>query len=289
MTGFHAEPGFENSLLEVTTLAECASSHPIAESLRTAYGKEIDRSRVSDIEELGGHGVTAVVDGRRTAAGSEQLMEKLGIPVPPVSKAGTVVYTAVDGIYAGYLVISDTEKETAREAVHLLRKAGAKKIVMLTGDAPAAAEKAAASIGVDEVKSRLLPEEKVREIEKLLSSAPKGARLAFVGDGINDSPVLTRADVGIAMGAMGSDAAIEAADIVLMDDDPLSLVRAVHIARKCLRIVHENIVFALAVKFACLALGAFGIANMWSAIFADVGVMILAVLNALRAIRVCHL
>ena len=276
--------GFESVLLEYTALAECASSHPISKGLQRAYGREIDRSRVSGIEEISGHGVLAQVDGHRVAAGNEKLMAQLGIAVDGIAAVGTVVYTAIGGAYAGHIVISDTEKPTAREALRLLKRNGAEKLVMLTGDSPAAAEKVAAALGIDEVHSKLLPADKVEKVEELLAEAR--GNLAFVGDGINDAPVLTRADVGVAMGAMGSDAAIEAADVVLMDDDPMSLVKAKRIAGKCIGIVYQNIVFALVVKFACLMLGALGLASMWTAIFADVGVMILAVLNAMRAMYV---
>ena len=275
----------DKKLLELAALAESASSHPISRSLQQAYGKEIDRSRVKDIEEIGGLGVTAKVDGVEVAAGNGKLMERLGIEYRPCHHPGTIVQMAVAGEYAGHIVISDALKPTSKAAIEGLHEAGVKRAVMLTGDAHAAAEKVAAELGIDEVKSELLPADKVREVERLLAGKT-AKKLAFVGDGINDAPVLSRADIGIAMGAMGSDAAIEAADVVLMDDDPLKLLKAIRIARKCMAIVHQNIVFAIGVKLLCLVLGAVGIANMWFAIFADVGVMVLAVLNALRALFV---
>ncbi|MEX5285893.1 heavy metal translocating P-type ATPase [Selenomonas sputigena] len=276
----------DKRLLELAALAESASSHPISRSLQEAYGKEIDRSRVTDIEEISGFGVTAKVDGVAVAAGNGKLMERLGIEYRPCHHPGTIVQMAVDGAYAGHIVISDILKPTAKAAIEGLHQAGVKKTVMLTGDARTVAEKVAAELGLDEAKSELLPADKVREVERLLADKPAKEKLAFVGDGINDAPVLSRADIGIAMGAMGSDAAIEAADVVLMDDDPLKLPKAIRIARKCMAIVHQNIVFAIGIKLICLVLGAIGIANMWFAIFADVGVMILAVLNALRALFV---
>ena len=276
----------DKRLLELAALAESASSHPISRSLQEAYGKEIDRSRVTDIEEISGFGVTAKVDGITVAAGNGKLMERLGIEYRPCHHPGTIVQMAVDGTYAGHIVISDILKPTAKAAIEGLHQAGVKKTVMLTGDARTVAEKVAAELGLDEAKSELLPADKVREVERLLADKPAKEKLAFVGDGINDAPVLSRADIGIAMGAMGSDAAIEAADVVLMDDDPLKLPKAIRIARKCMAIVHQNIVFAIGIKLICLVLGAIGIANMWFAIFADVGVMILAVLNALRALFV---
>ena len=275
----------DKKLLELAALAESASSHPISRSLQQAYGKELDRSRVTDIEEIGGLGVTAKVDGIEVAAGNGKLMERLGIEYRPCHHPGTIVQMAVAGKYAGHIVISDALKPTSEAAIKSLHEAGVKRAVMLTGDAHAAAEKVAAELGIDEVKSELLPADKVQEVERLLAGKT-AKKLAFVGDGINDAPVLSRADIGIAMGAMGSDAAIEAADIVLMDDDPLKLPQAIRIARKCMAIVHQNIVFAIGIKLLCLVLGAVGIANMWFAIFADVGVMVLAVLNALRALFV---
>ncbi|MCI7744469.1 HAD-IC family P-type ATPase, partial [bacterium] len=250
------------------------------------YGKEIDRSRVSDIEEISGHGITAVVDGHTVAAGNAKLMKKLGIEAVECHSVGTIIHMAIDGQYAGHIVISDVPKPHAAEAVAALKKCGVKKTVMLTGDAQRVADEVAAGLGVDEVRAELLPADKVAEVEKLLAAKGEKEKLAFVGDGINDAPVLTRADIGIAMGAMGSDAAIEAADVVLMDDDPAKITLAMGIARKCMRIVYENIVFALGVKAVCLILGAMGIANMWSAVFADVGVMVLAVLNAMRMLAV---
>ena len=272
VTGVHHSPYGEQQLLEYAALAECASSHPISKSLQAAYGSEIDRSRVTDIEELSGHGVTATVDGHRVAAGNGKLMAKLGI-------------SAIDGQYAGHIVISDVVKPHAKQAIEQLRRAGVQKTVMLTGDSKRVADSVAAELGVDEVRSELLPGDKVAQTEALLAANSTKGKLAFVGDGINDAPVLTRADIGIAMGAMGSDAAIEAADIVLMDDDPLQIAKAIRISRRCIGIVKQNIVFSLVVKFACLALVAVGAANMWAAIFADVGVMVLAVLNAIRALR----
>ena len=273
-------------LLEYAALAECASSHPISKSLQKAYGKQIDRSRVSKIEEISGHGVTAVVDGRKVAAGNSKLMKQLNIPYYECHSVGTIIHMAIDGKYAGHIVISDIVKPHSKEAIAALKKAGVEKTVMLTGDAKRVAEQAAASLGLDEVYSDLLPADKVKKVEELLKIKSAKDKLAFVGDGINDAPVLTRADIGIAMGAMGSDAAIEAADIVLMDDEPMQIAKAIKISRKCIGIVYQNIVFALVIKFACLALGAVGIANMWFAIFADVGVMILAILNAIRALQV---
>ncbi len=276
----------QEQLLAYAALAESASSHPIAKSIQRAYGEPIDRSRVTDIKETGGGGVTAVVDGVAVAAGNDKLMRSLGIEPIPCHHTGTIVHMAVDGAYAGHIVISDTVKEHAAEAIRSLRSAGIRQTVMLTGDARRVAETVASSLGVDQVYSELLPGDKVDRVEELLEGRGPREKLAFVGDGINDAPVLSRADIGIAMGAMGSDAAIEAADVVLMDDDPLKIAKAIKISRKCIRIVYQNIVFALVVKFACLALGAVGIANMWLAIFADVGVMVLAVLNAVRALFV---
>ena len=283
VTGVHHNALEEAQILEYAALAECASSHPISKSLQKAYGKEIDRSRVSDIEEISGHGILATVDGHRVAAGNGKLMAKLGVEYHDCHSVGTIIHMAIDGTYAGHIVISDVIKPHAKQAMEALKKAGVEKTVMLTGDAKKVADQVAAELGVDEVRSELLPGDKVAEVEKLLSD--KNGVVAFVGDGINDAPVLTRADIGIAMGAMGSDAAIEAADVVLMDDDPMQIVKAIKISRKCLGIVRQNIVLSLVVKFACLALTAVGMANMWAAIFADVGVMILAVLNAIRALK----
>ena len=279
----------EEKLLEYAALAECASSHPISKSLQKAYGKEIDRNRVSDIREISGHGITAVVDGHEVAAGNDKLMKKLGLKYHECHTAGTIIHMAIDKKYAGHIVISDVVKEHSKEAVAELKKAGIKKTVMLTGDSRKAAEQTAKTLGIDQVYSELLPGDKVQKVEELLLEKEGKEKLVFVGDSINDAPVLTRADIGIAMGAMGSDAAIEAADVVLMDDDPLKISKAIKISQKCLRIVYQNIIFALAIKFACLGLGALGIANMWFAIFADVGVMIIAVLNAVRALRVQNL
>lgn len=270
-------------LLEYVAHAECSSSHPISKSIQAAYGKQVDRNRVSDIQELGGKGITALVDGKKIAAGNLRLMEYLGIGAEECHSVGTIVHVAIDGEYAGHIVISDRIKANSREAIAALKKSGIEKTVMLTGDARLVAENVASRLGVDVVCSELLPGDKVQEVEKLLSPYKK---LAFVGDGVNDAPVLSRADIGIAMGAKGSDAAIEAADIVLMDDDPEKISRAISISRKCLAIVYQNIVFALGIKFACLVLGALGIANMWLAIFADVGVMVIAILNAIRALHV---
>ena len=285
VTAVHHSPLAEEQLLEYAALAECASSHPISKSLQKAYGKEIDRSRVTNIEEISGHGITATVDGHAVAAGNSKLMAKLGVEYHDCHCVGTIIHMAVDGQYAGHIVISDVVKPHSKEAIAQLKKAGVAKTVMLTGDAKRVAESVAAELGVDEVRSELLPADKVAQVEKLLAAKVKHEQLAFVGDGINDAPVLTRADIGIAMGAMGSDAAIEAADVVLMDDDPLQIAKAIKISRKCIGIVKQNIVFSLIVKFGCLALVAFGIANMWAAIFADVGVMVLAVLNAIRALK----
>lgn len=279
----------EEKLLEYAALAECASYHPISRSLQRAYGKEIDRSRVTDIEEISGYGITAKVDGIPVAAGNGRLMEQLKIEYKECRSVGTIIHMAVAGEYAGHIVISDIVKPHAKEAVAGLRRAGVSRTVMLTGDTAKVAGQVAAELGIDEVHSDLLPGDKVEQVEALLNEKPQKAKLAFVGDGINDAPVLSRADIGIAMGAMGSDAAIEAADVVLMDDDPRQIAKAIRISRKCIGIVYQNIVFALAIKFACLALGAVGIANMWFAIFADVGVMVLAVLNAIRALRVHNL
>lgn len=286
VNGIHHSTIDNAMLIEYAALAESASSHPISKSLQRAYGKEIDRSRVSDIHELSGNGVTAKVDGKEVAAGNDKLMKRLNIAYQDCHQAGTIIHMAINGEYAGHIVISDIIKPHAKEAIAELKKAGVEKNIMLTGDAKKVADQVAASLGIDEVHSELLPADKVDKVEGLLQMKSGKAKLAFVGDGINDAPVLSRADIGIAMGAMGSDAAIEAADIVLMDDDPLKIAKAIKISRKCLRIVYQNIVFALAVKFACLALGAVGIANMYLAIFADVGVMILAVLNAIRCLFV---
>ena len=276
-------------LLEYAALAESASSHPISRSLQRAYGKEIDRSRVTDVREISGNGVTAKVDGIEVAAGNSKLMDKLGVKWIDCHQAGTIVHMAVGGTYAGHIVISDVEKPHAKEAIRALRSAGIEKTVMLTGDSWKVAEHVAADLGIDEVYAELLPGDKVAKVEELLEQKMERGKLAFVGDGINDAPVLSRADIGIAMGAMGSDAAIEAADIVLMDDDPMKLAKAIKISRKCLRIVYENIWFAIGIKLICLVLGAAGLANMWLAIFADVGVMIIAVLNAIRALFVKRL
>ena len=285
VSGVHHSPLENEKLIEYAALAECASSHPISRSLQKAYGKPIDRSRVTDIEEISGHGVTATVDGVTVAAGNAKLMDKLGIAYQNCHSVGTIIHMAVNGEYAGHIVISDIVKPHSKEAIDALHKAGVTKTVMLTGDAKKVAESVAAELGVDEVHAELLPGDKVNEVEKLLDAQGKGGKLAFVGDGINDAPVLSRADIGVAMGAMGSDAAIEAADVVLMDDEPINIAKAIRISRKCLRIVYQNIAFALAVKFLCLLLVALGAANMWAAIFADVGVMVLAVLNAIRALR----
>ena len=285
VSGIHHSAIEDEKLIEYAALAECASSHPISQSLRCAYGKEIDRERVTDIQEVSGKGVIAKVDGVSVAAGNDKLMAQLGIEAIPCRSVGTVIHIAIDGKYSGHILISDVEKPDAKEAIAALKRAGVTKTVMLTGDADRVAQYTAKNLGVDEVYSELLPGDKVDKVEMLLSKLEGRGKLAFVGDGINDAPVLSRADIGIAMGAMGSDAAIEAADIVLMDDDPMKIAKGIKISRKCIRIVHENIVFALVIKFACLLLGALGIANMWAAIFADVGVMVLAVLNAIRALR----
>ncbi len=286
VNGIHHSTIENEKLLEYAALAESASSHPISKSLQRAYGKEIDRTRVSDIQEISGNGVTAKVDGMEVAAGNDKLMKHLNIPYQDCHQTGTIIHMAVGGKYAGHIVISDIIKPHSKAAIAELKKAGVEKCVMLTGDAKKVANQVASSLGIDEVYSELLPADKVNKVEELLRVKLGKAKLAFVGDGINDAPVLSRADIGIAMGAMGSDAAIEAADIVLMDDDPLKIAKAIKISRKCLRIVYQNITMALVVKFACLALGAVGIANMYLAIFADVGVMILAVLNAIRCLFV---
>ena len=286
VSGVHHSSMDTEKLLEYAALAECHSSHPISKSLKKAYGKPLDQSRVTDVEEISGNGVTAKVDGVRVAAGNSKLMEKLGVDCMECHSVGTVVHMAVDGKYAGHILISDQIKPHAKEAIAALKKCGVKKTIMLTGDRREAARQVAEELGIDEVHSELLPGDKVAQVEKLLDEKGEKEKLAFVGDGINDAPVLSRADIGIAMGALGSDAAIEAADIVLMDDDPLKISKAIRISRKCLRIVYENIYFAIGVKVVCLILGALGIANMWAAIFADVGVMIIAVLNAIRALNV---
>ena len=289
VSGVHHSEMENEKLLEYAALAECASSHPISKSLQRAYGKAIDRDRVRDIQEISGKGVSAVVDGHAVLAGNDKLMALRGIPFIGCHSVGTIIHIAIDGQYAGHIVISDVVKPHAKEAIERLKHAGVEKTVMLPGDSRRVAEQVAGALGVDEVHSELLPADKVAQVEKLLAGKGGKDKLAFVGDGINDAPVLSRADIGIAMGAMGSDAAIEAADVVLMDDDPLKIAKAIRISRKCIGIVYQNIVFALAVKFACLALGALGLANMWAAIFADVGVMVLAVLNAIRALRVHNL
>ena len=289
VSAVHHSPMEQEKLLEYAALAECASSHPISKSLQKAYGKEIDRSRVTDIEEVSGRGILAKVDGVPVAAGNHKLMEQLGIDFIDCHSVGTIIHMAIDGKYAGHIVISDVVKPNSKQAIEQLHRAGVTKTVMLTGDAKKIAASVAKELGVDEVYSDLLPAGKVEKVEALLSQQSGKAKLAFVGDGINDAPVLSRADIGIAMGAMGSDAAIEAADIVLMDDEPLQIAKAIKISRKCIGIVYQNIVFALVVKFACLALVAVGAADMWAAIFADVGVMVLAVLNAIRALRVHNL
>ncbi len=286
VTGVHHNKMEEERLLEYAALAECASSHPISKSLQKAYGREIDRDRVSDIQELSGKGIRAKVDGHDVAVGNTKLMAALGVEYRDCHRVGTIIHMAIDGEYAGHIVISDVVKPNSKAAIAALKRAGVEKTVMLTGDAKRVADQVASELGIDRVCSELLPADKVKKVEELLAEKGGKAKLAFVGDGINDAPVLTRADIGIAMGAMGSDAAIEAADVVLMDDDPMKIAKAIKISRKCIGIVYQNIIFALVVKFGCLALGAFGIANMWAAIFADVGVMILAVLNAIRALRV---
>lgn len=286
VNGVHHNRIEKDKLLEYAALAEAYSSHPISKSLRKAYGKEIDESRIKDVEEIGGNGVTARVDGKMVAAGNARLMRRLGIAHQECTHVGTVVHLAVEGSYAGHILISDTLKPHAKEAVLELKKSGIKKTVMLTGDGRAVANQIAETLGISEVYSELLPADKVAKAEELLGRKTEKEKLAFVGDGINDAPALRRADIGIAMGALGSDAAIEAADVVLMDDDPLKIAKAIRISKKCIRIVYENIYFAIGVKILCLVLGALGIANMWLAIFADVGVMALAVLNAVRALFV---
>ena len=286
VSGIHHSEIENEKILEYAALAESASSHPISKSLQRAYGKEIDRTRVSDIREIPGGGVIAKVDGQEVAAGNDKLMNQLGVSFIPCHSVGTIIHMAVDGRYMGHIVISDVVKPNAKPAVQALKSAGIRQTVMLTGDAKKVADSVASSLGIDRVYSELLPGDKVEKVEELLRNKPERDKLAFVGDGINDAPVLSRADIGIAMGAMGSDAAIEAADVVLMDDDPMQIAKAIKISRKCLRIVYQNIVFAIGVKLVCLVLGALGFANMWLAIFADVGVMILAVLNAIRALFV---
>ena len=284
--GVHHNVMEDHKILEYAALAECSSSHPISRSLQRAYGKEIDRTRVEDIEEISGNGVTARVDGIPVAVGNSRLMERLGVAFKECHQVGTIVHVAIDGSYAGHILIADVLKPTAKAAVAELKKSGIRETVMLTGDIDRVAQQAAAETGVDQVYSELLPADKVTKVEELLEKKNPREKLAFVGDGINDAPVLSRADIGIAMGALGSDAAIEAADVVLMDDDPLKVVKAVRIAKKCMRIVYQNIYFAIGIKILCLLLGAVGIANMWIAIFADVGVMVIAVLNAIRALFV---
>ena len=284
--GVHHNVMEDHKILEYAALAECSSSHPISRSLQRAYGKEIDRTRVEDIEEISGNGVTARVDGIPVAVGNSRLMERLGVAFKECHQVGTIVHVAIDGSYAGHILIADVLKPTAKAAVAELKKSGIRETVMLTGDIDRVAQQAAAETGVDRVYSELLPADKVTKVEELLEKKNPREKLAFVGDGINDAPVLSRADIGIAMGALGSDAAIEAADVVLMDDDPLKVVKAVRIAKKCMRIVYQNIYFAIGIKILCLLLGAVGIANMWIAIFADVGVMVIAVLNAIRALFV---
>ncbi len=289
VTAIHHSPLEEKMMLEYAALAECHSSHPISLSLQQAYAGKLDQSRVTDVEEISGHGIIAKVDGHDVAIGNEKMMTKVGVEFHPCSHVGTIIHMALDGAYAGHIVISDELKPTSKEAMAALKRAGVEKTVMLTGDAKSVAEKVAAEVGVSDFRAELLPADKVNAVEELLAECSGNKRLAFVGDGINDAPVLSRADIGIAMGALGSDAAIEAADIVLMDDDPIKIPKAIKISRKCLGIVKQNIVFALAVKVVCLVLAALGIANMWVAIIADVGVMILAVLNAIRCLFVSKL
>lgn len=286
VTGVYENTMDKEKVLEYAALAESFSSHPISKSLKKAYGREIDQTRVSDVEEISGHGIIAKVDGIDVAAGNYKLMKKLGLSYADSDKVGTIVHVAVNGKYEGYILISDRIKATAKEAIHALKKAGIERTIMLTGDSKTVADSVAKELGIDEVYSELLPSDKVAKVEELLAKKSRKSKLAFVGDGINDAPVLSRADIGIAMGAMGSDAAIEAADIVLMDDDPVKISKAIKISRKCLRIVYENTYFAIGIKLICLLLGAVGIANMWLAIFADVGVMVIAVLNAIRALFV---
>ena len=289
VNGIHHNEMENEALLEYAALAESASSHPISKSLQRAYGKELDRSRVSDIKEISGNGVIAKVDGHVVAAGNKKLMKHLNISYIDCHSVGTIIHIAIDGNYAGHIVISDVMKPHSKDAITALKQAGVEKIVMLTGDSERVANQVAGELGIDMVYSELLPGDKVSKVEELLEEKTKRSKLAFVGDGINDAPVLSRADIGIAMGAMGSDAAIEAADVVLMDDDPMKIAKAIKISRKCIRIVYQNIVFALGIKLICLVLGAIGIANMWLAIFADVGVMIIAILNAIRALFVKRL
>ena len=276
----------QEKLLEYAALAECASSHPISLSLQRAHKGEINRNRVTDIQEISGHGIVAKVDGKSVAVGNDKLMEQLHVAYKSCHSTGTIIHIAINNDYAGHIVISDVIKPQSKEAIQALKKAGIKKTVMLTGDRDSVAQEVAHELAIDEVHSQLLPADKVTQVENLLTAKEKDSNLAFVGDGINDAPVLTRADIGIAMGAMGSDAAIEAADVVLMDDNPRNIAKAINIAKKCMSIVYENIIFAISIKALCLLLGAVGIANMWFAIFADVGVMILAVLNAIRALNV---
>ncbi len=289
VTGIHHSEMEDEKLLEIASLAESASSHPISKSLQKAYGKELDRSRVSDITEIPGNGITAVVDGKKVAVGNDKLMKSLGVSYKECGSVGTIIHIAIENAYAGHIVISDVEKPTSREAIQNVKSAGVTKTVMLTGDAKKVAERVASDLQIDEVYAELLPQDKVDQVERLLGEKKDKEVLAFVGDGINDAPVLGRADIGIAMGAMGSDAAIEAADVVLMDDDPKQIAKAIKISRKCIRIVYENIIFAIGIKLLFLLLGALGITNMWGAIFADVGVMVIAVLNAIRALRVHNL
>ncbi len=289
VAGIHHSAIDDQKLLEYAALAESYSTHPISQSLRKAIKEPLDKTRVSDVQEISGHGVTAVVDGHTVAAGNHRLMEQLGIEYVECHHVGTVVHVAIDGKYCGHILICDVVKPDAKDAIRALKSIGVKETVMLTGDSDKVAQSVAGELGIDKVYSQLLPEDKVKRVEELLAAKGKDEMLAFVGDGINDAPVLSRADIGIAMGALGSDAAIEASDVVLMDDSPLKIAKAIRISRKCLRIVYENIYFAIGVKFICLALGAVGIANMWVAIFADVGVMVIAVLNAVRALNVKHL
>lgn len=289
VNGVHHNKLEDEKILEYAALAECASSHPISKSLQKAHGQKIDRNRVKNVREISGHGLIATVDGTEVAVGNKKLMKQLEIEFQDCRSVGTIIHVALNGKYAGHIVISDVEKPSSKNAIAALKQAGVKKTVMLTGDIKNVAEKVASSLGIDEVHGELLPADKVKEVEKLLNEKSSNEKLAFVGDGINDAPVLSRADIGIAMGAMGSDAAIEAADVVLMDDDPTKIAKAIKISKKCISIVYQNIFFALAVKLAFLALGAIGIANMWGAIFADVGVTVLAILNAIRALRVKNL
>ena len=289
VVGVHHNKMEEQKILEYAALAESFSTHPISRSLKNAYGKEIDQNRVSDVEEISGNGVMAKVDGVSVAVGNARLMERIYVKPIECHSAGTVIHVAIDGVYEGHILISDVPKPTSREAIAKLKKNGIKETVMLTGDIDRVAQQVASELGVDRVYSELLPADKVTKVEELLAKKSEKEKLAFVGDGINDAPVLSRADIGIAMGALGSDAAIEAADVVLMDDDPMKIVKAIRIARKCMRIVYENIYFAIGIKVICLILGAVGIANMWVAIFADVGVMVLAVLNAIRTLFVKRL